>query len=259
MLLYGGFGLLELAMGRLWQREHTTAKDVVIEVSSMLILPVLTVPLVTWGAALCVEAIAPGSQDRWAGMSPLVMFAVLLIADDLTQYWWHRLSHGNPWLFRLHRAHHSGNYISIRTVYRNNVWYYALMPGIWFSGALLYLGFGAVYPVYFVVKMLVIIGAHSNVPWDEPLLRNRYTRPIVWVLTRIISTPATHSAHHGRHASDGVTHYKGNYGNFLFLWDVLFGTAKISERRPEAFGLEDVEQMGALRELLWPFGPSRRV
>ena len=35
-----------------------------------------------------------------------------------------------------------------------------------------------------------------------------------------------------------MTHYRGNYGNFLFLWDVMFGTAKITRRRPDTFGVE---------------------
>ena len=41
----------------------------------------------------------------------------------------------------------------------------------------------------------------------------------MWVVERVISTPATHAAHHGFSESDGVTHYHGNFGNFLFLWE----------------------------------------
>jgi len=72
-----------------------------------------------------------------------------------------------------------------------------------------------------------------------------------------ISTPCTHAAHHGKHAADGVTHYAGNYGNFLFLWDVLLRTAKITGRRPTRFGLENVEPATWQQELLWPFGKGR--
>jgi sterol desaturase/sphingolipid hydroxylase (fatty acid hydroxylase superfamily) len=45
-------------------------------------------------------------------------------------------------MWPLHRAHHSAAYMSVRIVYRNNAFYYALMPGLWLSGVLLYLGFG---------------------------------------------------------------------------------------------------------------------
>jgi sterol desaturase/sphingolipid hydroxylase (fatty acid hydroxylase superfamily) len=81
----------------------------------------------------------------------------------------------------------------------------------------------------------------------------------MWLVERTISTPATHSAHHGRHADDGVTNYKGNYGNLLFFWDVLFGTAKITRRYPEHIGVENLEPVSAAHQLLWPLVRDRRV
>ena len=47
-----------------------------------------------------------------------------------------------PFLYDLHRAHHSARYMSIRIVYRNNSFYYLLMPGLWLSGALIFMGGG---------------------------------------------------------------------------------------------------------------------
>ena len=259
MLIMLVFVLAEVASGRFLQREESTRKDVIIEVISGLGVPLLVVPMTLWLAPLAVEGLVPGSEGAWAGWPAWSMFAVLLLADDLTQYGWHRLSHQLPWLYALHRAHHSGRYLSVRIVYRNNLIYYALMPGLWLSAALIHLGFGSVYVWYIVIKMAVITGAHSSVPWDAPLLRWKVTQPLMWLLERLISTPATHAAHHGRHADDGVTHYKGNYGNFLFLWDVLFGTAKITRRRPASYGLENVEPAGWFEEAVWPFGATRRA
>ena len=63
------------------------------------------------------------------------MAAILLVADDLTQYAWHRASH-TPLLWPLHRAHHTAHYMSIRITYRNNFFYYLMMPGLWISGVL---------------------------------------------------------------------------------------------------------------------------
>jgi hypothetical protein len=88
-------------------------------------------------------------------------------------------------------------------------------------------------------KISVIIGAHSAVRWDEWLYRQPALRPLVWVLQRTISTPATHFAHHALVQDDGVGHYTGNYGNLLFLWDVLLGTARITQQYPPAYGLAD--------------------
>jgi sterol desaturase/sphingolipid hydroxylase (fatty acid hydroxylase superfamily) len=126
------------------------------------------------------------------------------------------------------------------------------MPGLWFCGALLYLGIGQVYAVYLVVKMAVIIGAHSDVRWDERLYKIKWLSPLMWLVERVISTPATHGAHHGKHAADGITHYKGNFGNLLFLWDVLFGTAKITRRYPAKMGVEELPDTDATEQLFWP-------
>jgi sterol desaturase/sphingolipid hydroxylase (fatty acid hydroxylase superfamily) len=253
MLIFAGFVILELALGRFLFRAKTTPKDVIIEIGSGLGLALVVVPGVMTLSATLAETLAPGSGGSLAHWPAWVMFLTLLVADDLTQYGWHRLSHSVPALNMLHRAHHSGEYLSVRVVYRNSLIYYALMPGLWISGVLLHLGFAPAYYLYFIAKMAVVIGAHSSVAWDARLLKVPWLRPIMWLVVRTISTPSTHAAHHGKHAADGITHYKGNYGNFLFLWDVLFGTAKISAERPPAYGLEGVEPASWQRELLWPF------
>jgi len=184
------------------------------------------------------------------------MVGVLLVGDDLAQYAWHRASHAIPALYALHRAHHSAPYMSVSIMYRNNVFYYALMPSLWISGALVHLGFGPVYAVYIVVKLTVIAGAHSSVRWDAPLYRHRALRPVAYVVERVLSTPSTHAMHHGLHAHDGVTHYAGNYGNLLFLWDVLFGTARITRAYPEAYGIEGLRPQSFATELAWPLVPA---
>ncbi len=92
----------------------------------------------------------------------------------MMQYWWHRLSHTVPWLYNLHRPHHNAEYMSVRIVYRNNIFYYLLMPSLWLSGVLVYLGLGWVYAGYVVVKrgggVTVIIAAHSDRRWDAPYI-----------------------------------------------------------------------------------------
>ncbi len=250
--IFTAFAVLEFTMGRFLQREHSSGKDAVLEIVAILLIPLVIIPTTITVAGALTENLVPGSADAWSHWPAWLMFVVLLLGDDLTQYWWHRLSHSVPWLYGFHRAHHSGAYLSVRVVYRNSLLYYALMPGLWISAVLMHLGFGGVYAVYIVAKMTVIISAHSSVRWDQPLLKQRYLRPIMWVVLRVISTPTTHAAHHGKHAADGVTHYKGNYGNFLFFWDVLFRTAKISDEVPDEYGLEACEPASWFEELIWP-------
>ncbi len=248
------FAAMEWRTGRFApgaSRQHTW-----VDLLSTLLVPGAILTTVLFTSEALFSAVFPAWVGALAGLPLWAMFAVLLVGDDMVQYSWHRLTHSVPMLYSLHRCHHSAEYLSIRVVYRNNVFYYLIMPSIWLSGALLALGLWPVYPLYVVCKMTVIIAAHSSVPWDAPLYRWAASRRVMWVVERVISTPATHSAHHGRHATDGVTHYKGNYGNFLFLWDVLFGTALITRRRPTEFGLEKIEGWPPLREFLWPIPPQ---
>jgi sterol desaturase/sphingolipid hydroxylase (fatty acid hydroxylase superfamily) len=254
------FAGLEIASGR-HKDFHATRDDTKLELFMFLSLVAVSQPLIFAITGQLCEWLMPAQRNAWAHWPWWAMAGVLLLADDLTQYAWHRVSH-TPLLWPLHRAHHTAHYMSIRVTYRNNFFYYLMMPGLWASGVLIYLGFGTVYLVYIVVKLTVILGAHSAVRWDEPLYRIRWLHPLAWVLERTISTPATHWAHHALTNDDGIGHYKGNFGNLLFVWDMLFGTAKITRRYPAHVGLQDDRVYGKERwfvEMFYPLIRSRRA
>ena len=254
--IYLGFGLVEFLRSDLFSKSEQCRNDGIIEIVSTLLLVVVTQPLIIVAVNWLGLRFFPESQGALAGISAFLAIPLFLVFEDMMQYWWHRASHSVPWLYNLHRAHHNARYMSVRLVYRNNIIYYAMMPSIWFAAVLIYLGLGWFYAGYLIVKMLVIIGAHSDVRWDEPLYRIAWLSPLMWVVERTISTPATHHAHHGRHSQDPATHYKGNYGNLLFLWDVLFGTAKITRTYPKQFGVENLPDATLGQQLLWPIFPE---
>ena len=258
--IIAAFAIAEVASGR-HRSFHATRDDSKLELFMFVALVAVTQPLIFAVAGkLCAMAM-PDSRDAWAQLPWWAMTAILLVGDDMTQYWWHRVSH-TPLLWPLHRAHHTAHYMSIRVTYRNNFFYYLMMPGLWVSGVLIYLGFANVYLVYVVVKLAVIMGAHCAVRWDEPLYRIKWLSPLAWVLERTLSTPATHWAHHALTNADGVGHYKGNFGNLLFVWDQLFGTAKITRRYPPKVGLPDDLVHGKERwfvEMFYPLLQSRRA
>ncbi len=256
--IYFGFAALELWRSNLFGKAEQTRDDGIVEAVSMTMLLAVTQPAVLFAAGALADTIAPQYAGALSGLNVFAAIALFLVADDMLQYWWHRASHSTHWLYNLHRAHHNARYMSVRLVYRNNVIYYAMMPSLWMSGVLIWLGQGWVYAGYIVVKLLVITGAHSDVTWDRPLYRIGWLSPVMWLVERTISTPATHHAHHGRHADDPAVHYKGNYGNLLFVWDVLFGTAKITRTYPQSYGVENLAPASLGQQLLWPIFPEQK-
>ena len=256
--IYLGFGIIELAKSNLFSKKEQCRHDGIVEAVSTVVLLLITQPLIIIAVDRLGAHFFPAYRGALGHLGIWVALPLFLVFEDMMQYWWHRASHSFPWLYNLHRAHHNARYMSIRLVYRNNIIYYAMMPSIWFAAALIYLGLGWFYAGYLVIKMLVIIGAHSDVKWDEPLYRIPALSPVMWVVKRTISTPATHHAHHGRHQSDPAVHYKGNFGNLLFFWDVLFGTAKITRTYPQSYGVEELPDATLGQQLLWPIFPENQ-
>jgi sterol desaturase/sphingolipid hydroxylase (fatty acid hydroxylase superfamily) len=255
-----GFGMAEVVSRRYRDTVHATGNDTALEVLMAISLFAITQPVILLLTNQLFHWLVPGSRDAWSAIPWWAMFAILLVCDDMLQYWWHRVSH-SALLWPLHRAHHSAPYMSIRITYRNNFFYYLMMPGLWAGGVLLYLGFGKVYFIYALVKLVVILGAHCAWAWDQPLYRIRALHPLMWIVERTISTPATHRAHHAITNMDGIGHYKGNFGNLLFLWDIVFGTAHVTRRYPAEVGLRDDQLFGAERwdyQMFYPLRQSKR-
>jgi sterol desaturase/sphingolipid hydroxylase (fatty acid hydroxylase superfamily) len=256
-----GFAAMEIISRRYRDTVNATSNDTKLELFMFLGLLAITQPIAILSTSKLGAWLAPQYKGVLADWPWWAMVGILIVVDDMSQYWWHRLSH-SPLLWPLHRAHHSAEYMSIRVTFRNNFFYYLMMPGLWFAGALLYLGVGGmVYAMYVVVKLFVILGAHCAWRWDEPLYRIPALRPLMWVLERTISTPATHWAHHAITNEDGIGHYKGNFGNLLFIWDLIFGSALITRKYPERVGLIDDKLFGQERwyhQMFFPLLQSSR-
>jgi sterol desaturase/sphingolipid hydroxylase (fatty acid hydroxylase superfamily) len=220
-------------------------------------LPVLIQPGIFIFVLWIMSVGFPGVEDYFASTSLWWHVFAFLILDDMAQYWWHRFSHVNRKMWKLHRPHHVVAEMGVLVTYRNASMYYALMPGIWFSAMLVYLGMGYVYLFYLPVKLIVILLAHSETKWDRFLYRYKMLRPLAWIIERTISTPSTHFAHHGLTAEDGISHPNGNYGNLLFIWDVIFGTAKITRQYPSRFGAWNQIKEPWYVQLFFPFISSK--
>jgi len=256
-----GFAAMEFFSRRYKENVNATANDTKLELFMFLSLLAISQPLAIFVTSKLGAWLVPEYKDVLADWPWWGMVGLLILADDFTQYWWHRISH-SPLLWPLHRAHHSAEYMSIRITFRNNFFFYLMMPGLWFAGSLLYFGVGGiVYVLYVVIKLTIILGAHCAWRWDESLYRVPALRPLAWVLERLISTPATHWAHHAITNKDGIGNYKGNFGNMLFIWDLIFGSALITRQYPAKVGLIDDALFGQERwyhQMFFPLFQSKR-
>ena len=249
-------GIIE-SLGGLYFNDKRSKDDLTIELISLTVLPTLIQPAILLFVLFVMDLWFPVYEDFFINTFFLWHVLAFVILDDLTQYLWHRLSHESPFMWKLHRPHHVIEEMGVLVTYRNAVLYYAFMPGIWFSALLIYLGMIEVYLFYLPIKMTVILLAHSEVRWDRFLYKYKILHPIAWVVERTISTPCTHYAHHGLTSEDGVSNPNGNYGNLLFFWDVLFGTAKITRKYPKRFGAWNKMKEPWYVQLLFPIIKSK--
>jgi sterol desaturase/sphingolipid hydroxylase (fatty acid hydroxylase superfamily) len=245
------------AVGGLYFHDKRSKNDITIELVCLTILPTLIQPGILALVLFTMDSWFIVYEDYFINSYFLWHVLAFLILDDLTQYLWHRFSHENPFMWKLHRPHHVVEEMGVLVTYRNAFMYYAFMPGLWFSAILIFLGMTEVYLYYLPIKMTVIIAAHSETKWDRFLYKYKILNPLAWIVERTISTPSTHYAHHGLTSEDEISNPNGNYGNLLFFWDILFGTAKITRKYPTKFGAWNKMKEPWYVQLMFPILKSK--
>jgi sterol desaturase/sphingolipid hydroxylase (fatty acid hydroxylase superfamily) len=146
---------------------------------------------------------------------------------DFVFYWFHRMSHRVPFLWRLHRVHHSDSSMDVSTAFRGHPFEQFLWFGVSrivaagiFGLDLLALGFLALIaiPIFFIV--------HSNIRFPSWL-----DNTLGWV----ILTPNQHKVHH----EQDQEYTDSNYADIFILWDRLFGTYRYKPVDQIKFGLRE--------------------
>lgn len=235
--VFGGYVLIELLLG-VFRPRQGSRRESLLDILAASQAWFLVGPLVVYFLAAIQRWLLPEHADALIDTPWWLQLLALLIADDLVQYWYHRSSHKYGWMWGMHKFHHSAPYMGVRVIWRNGFFYDLLMPNLYLAGILVYLGFGEVYFWYYAFKLLVTMGSHSELRWDRWLYRHSALAPLAWVIERTFSTPATHFAHHAA-LHDPIGNPHGNFGNLMFLWDVIFGSAKITRQYPQTYGLPE--------------------
>lgn len=174
-------------------------------------------PSAAIGLAMQVQAIGWGLFNLWS--PPAVLSVVMsLLLLDLGIYGQHVASHRVPWLWRLHRLHHSDRQLDLTSALRFHP--LEILLSLAWKGVLIAV-IGA--PVLAVLIFEVVLNASAL--FNHANLR----LPIgldAW-LRKFLVTPDMHRVHHSRRADET----NSNYGFCLPWWDWLFGSYRA---QPEA-------------------------
>ena len=146
-------------------------------------------------------------------------WVLLLFADDLCYYAFHRASHEIRWFWAAHVNHHSSQHYNLSTALRQSWTTPFTEP--WFWMALPLCGFA---PWMILLQQAVSLLYQY---WIHTEAIDRLG-PLEW----IFNTPSHHRVHHGANPE----YLDRNHGGIFIIWDRLFGTFA-PERAPVRFGL----------------------
>ncbi len=170
----------------------------------------LTVPLLAVGVASIAESRGWGLFNSVAAPQ-FVTIAAAILALELAVYWQHRVLHMLPWLWRLHRVHHSDLDFDTTTGVRFHA--LEMLVSMAFK-MLVVLMLGA--SVMAVVVFEVLLNASSLFNHGNVSLPQGLDRRLRWVLV----TPDMHRVHHSAQPEET----NSNFGFLLSWWDRFFGT-----------------------------------
>ncbi len=168
------------------------------------------------------------------GCGALIAISIsVLVANDFTTYWVHRLHHEHPMLWPFHKVHHSAEVMTPLTFARKHP-VYDLVRGL-SNAAVVGPVQGVVFALFGVSDVVTILGVNAFYAvfhWTGSNLRHSHA----WISygpfwNRIFISPAQHQIHH----SCAVRHHDRNYGEVFAVWDWMFGTLYVPQ------GVEDLE------------------
>nr|WP_298117894.1 sterol desaturase family protein [uncultured Pseudomonas sp.] len=249
-------GALELLAGRMLARRQSD--ELIVDVVSLAQFALLIKPTIIACVALLLGFIAPSLAGALAQMPLWLAVLLVILPADFLHYWYHRLGHTLPVMWRMHRTHHTATTMSISVAYRENWRWFLFMPDIWFAGVMLYLGLGEAVLIGHLIFGCANVLVHSAFAWDQALYRKRWLAPLAWVLERLIQLPSTHRAHHAELDEHGKPPHH-NFAQLLFIWDTLFGTANFTrDRYPSRYGIPQDPGDPWYAQLWWPLLRSDR-
>jgi sterol desaturase/sphingolipid hydroxylase (fatty acid hydroxylase superfamily) len=168
-----------------------------------------------------------------------IVGAVLLA--DATVYFWHRLLHSRPLLWRLHVMHHTDTELDVSTGVRTHP---LNILDIFVLSSVVMAALGASFLAWQIYTTLFAACAyfqHANLRIPKPLDR---------AVRLAIVTPSMHRVHHSRRAEERAS----NYGFVFTFWDHCFGTYReVADPETIAVGMDSYpDELTVAQMLLLP-------
>ncbi|ORU94145.1 MAG: Sterol desaturase [Cycloclasticus sp. symbiont of Bathymodiolus heckerae] len=175
--------------------------------------------LIFSGLVLGVTAWAAEQQFgllHWLELGSPIELIIGLLVFDCWQYWWHRINHVIPFLWRFHAVHHSDAAMDASSAVRFHT------VEILYSSAIRLLILPLIglsiehLLVYELILLPIILFHHSNIAIPAELDK---------VLRIFIVTPRIHWVHHSHIQQETDS----NYSSLLSVWDRLFGSFRLRD------------------------------
>jgi sterol desaturase/sphingolipid hydroxylase (fatty acid hydroxylase superfamily) len=149
------------------------------------------------------------------------IWIIAFFADDLSYYWFHRISHSVNYFWASHLVHHSSEKYNLTTAVRQT-W-----TGT-FSGAFLFW----VWMPFVGFSPIMIMTLQSISLIYQFWIHTEVIHKLPKTIEFIFNTPSHHRVHHGT----DLKYLDKNHAGILIIWDRMFGTFIEEDNRPK-YGL----------------------
>lgn len=197
---------------------------------------VLKVAISSAGAALLVGAFGPSGAPPATALVLALCGLIYFCIGDFSDYWSHYAQHRFPFLWELHKVHHSATFMSPMTKYRLHPieeLYSNIIALTVFGVTLSVLRYAFGLTDVQVALMLLVIGLAQPLITLEPF-RHSHIRVSYGPGDLVILSPTMHQLHH----SAEPDHFNKNLGRYLSIWDRMFGTVQdVAPNQAITYGL----------------------
>lgn len=201
--------------------------------------------LLTGGAAFAATVWVWNHRVFDIPMTAIWAWVAIFFLEDLTYYWFHRLSHERRFWWAAHVNHHSSQHYNLSTALRQT-WTGGLAAtwALWLP--LAFLGFPpAMLAIQKGVSLVYQFWIHTEAIQRMPK----------W-FEAVFNTPSHHRVHHARNPR----YLDRNYAGILIVWDKLFGTyqPELDEEKPRYGIVKNLGDFNILRVAFHEWGGIAR-